>query len=162
VIDLKKGFYIFVFFIIAGGIFYFAENLNPKNGVTIGELVQLVNGDTKTGEVEIEEGLEDIKNENILEENKFSPFVSIGKSLQGKAKELYESIVVTNYDKDNFKFLKLASNLKPEELSRLYDTLTENNIDKSSIIEGIQNTIKDNSLSKEQKDKLSQLINRIK
>ncbi len=159
---MKKVFYIFVFFIIAGGIFYVAENINSKNGVTIGELVQLVNGNTKTGEVEIEKGLKDIKNENMLEENKFSPFISIGKSLQGKAKELYDSIVVSNYKKDNFKFLKLASNLKPEELSRLYDTLTENNIDKSSIIEGIRNTIKNNSLSKEQKDKLSQLINGIK
>lgn len=159
---MKKIFYIFVFFIIAGGIFYFAENLNPKNGVTIGELVQLVNGNTKTGEVEIEKGLENIKNENMLEKNKFSPFISIGKSLQGKAKELYDSIVVTNYNKDNFKFLKLASNLNPEELRRLYDTLIESNIDKSSIIEGIQNTIKDNSLSKEQRDKLNQLINQIK
>ena len=159
---MKKIFYIFVFFIIAGGIFYVAENLNPKNGVTIGELVQLVNGNTKTDEAKIEKGLENIKNEDMLEENKFSPFISIGKSLQGKTKELYDSIVVNNYNKNNLKFLKLASNLKPEELSKLYETLTDNNIDKSSIIEGIQNTIKDNSLSKEQKDKLSQLINGMK
>jgi hypothetical protein len=66
------------------------------------------------------------------------------------------------YKKDNFGFLKLASNLKPEELNRLYGTLIESNINKSSIIESIQNTIKDNSLSKEQRDKLGQLINGIK
>lgn len=147
---------------MAGGIFYIAENLNPKNGVTIEELVQLVNGNVKTGEVEIEKGLAEVKNENMLEEKKFSPFVSIGKNLQGKAKKLYDSIIVSNYNKDNLKFLKLASNLKSEELSRLFETLTKNNIDKSSIIDSLQKAIRDNTLTQVQKDKLNQLINQIK
>lgn len=162
VMDLKKIFYILVFFIIAGGIFYIAENLNPKNGVTIEELVMLVNGSGGKGEGEIEKGLEEVKKGNVLNEESFSPFIGIGKSLQGKAKELYDSIVVSNYNRDNLKFLKLASNLKAEELNRLFKILTENNIDKSSIIENMQKAIKDNTLTKEQADRFKQLLNDIK
>lgn len=159
---MKKIFYILVFFIIAGGIFYIAENLNPQNGISIGELVHLINGNTKVSEGEIEKGLESIKNENMLAEDKFSPFISIGNSLTGKVKELYNSILVSNYNKDNSKFIKLASNLKSEELINLFQTLKEQNIDISSMIQNVQNTIKDNSLTNEQRDKLKELVNKIK
>jgi phosphoribosylanthranilate isomerase len=162
VIAVKKIFYILVFFIIAGGIFYIAENINPKNGVTLRELSQLVNGNTKKNEEEIEKGLENIKDENMLEEDKFSPFISIGKSLTGGVKKLYDNILVSNYNRDNLKFIKLASGLKSEELIKLFQTLKEQNIDVSSIIEDIQNTLKDNSLTNEQRDKLSELIKQIK
>lgn len=159
---MKKIFYILVFFIIAGGIYYLADNLNPKNGVTLGELVQLVNGNAKTSEGEIERGLESIKDENMLAEDKFSPFVSIGKSLTGGVKELYDSILVSNYNKDNSKFIKLASNLKTEELVSLFQTLKKQNIDLSSMLENIQNTAKDRSLTKEQRDRLYELVKKIK
>lgn len=159
---MKKIFYILVFFIVAGGIFYIAENLNPKNGVTIDEIVGLVNGKAGTSEAEIEKDLEKVKNENMLDEKNFSPFAGIGKSLQGKAKELYDSIIVSNYNKDNLKFLKLASNLKPEDLSRIFETLIKNNIDKSSLTEGIKKAIKDNTLTQQQADRLKQSIEKIK
>lgn len=159
---MKKILYILVFFIVAAGIFYIAENLNPKNGVTVDELVQLINGNKKTDEVEIEEDLEKVKNENMLEGNKFSPFISIGKSLQGKAKELYDSIIVSNYNRDNLEFLKLASNLESKELIGLFEILTKNNIDKSSLMENIKKAINDNILTQQQVDRLKQSINQIK
>lgn len=162
VIALKKIFYILVFFIIAGGIFYIAENVNPKNGVTLKELSQLVNGNAMNNKEEIEEGLENIKNENMLEEDKFSPFINIGKSLTGGVKKLYDNILVSNYNRDNLKFIKLASSLKAEELMKLFQTLKAQNIDVSSIIENIQNTLRDNSLTNEQRDKLLELVKQIK
>lgn len=161
VMDMKKIFYILVFFIIAGGIFYLAENLNPKNGVTMEELVQLVNGNAKASEGEIEKGLESIKDQNMLAEDKFSPFISIGKSLSGKVREMYNSILVSNYNKDNSKFIKLASNLKSDELISLFNTLKEQEIDISSMIKSIQNTIEDNSLTNEQRDKLREVLGQI-
>lgn len=159
---MKKVFYILIFFIVAGGIFYVAENLNPKNGVTIEEIVQLVNGKTEIDNADIEKKLEEVKNENMLDENSFSPFVSIGKSLQGRAKEIYQNIIISNYSKDSLKFIKLASSLRPEDISRLFKILTDNDVNKSNIIENIQKTIKGNNMTKEQVDKLNQLISNIK
>lgn len=159
---MKKIFYILVFFIVAGGIFYLAENLNAKNGVTMEELVQLVNGDSSADEKKIEEGLENIKDENMLSENKFSPFINIGKNLSGKVREIYDGILANNYRNDNSKFIKLASNLKPEEMKNIFETLKRQNIDVSGMLESIQNTMKDTSLTEEQRNKLKELLSQIK
>ncbi len=159
---MKKIFYILVFFIIAGGIFYLAENLNAKNGVTMEELVQLVNGNSKVNEEKIEEGLINIKDENMLSENKFSPFVKIGSSLSGKVRELYDGILASNYRKDNSKFVRLAANLKPEEMINIFETLKSQNIDVSGMLQNIQSTLEDKSLTDEQRDKLKELLEQIK
>jgi hypothetical protein len=161
VIVLKKIFYVFVFFILAGGIIYFTNNLNPRGGVTIDELSQMIQGGTKSEEERVIKGLDSMENEDMLEQDKFLPFVEIGKTLQGKAKELYDNIIVSNYSRNQSQFLKLASGLKPEELSSLFRMLLDNKIDKSSIINDIQNALKDKSITEEKADELSQIVNQI-
>jgi hypothetical protein len=162
VIILKKIFYVLVFFIVAGGIFYFTNNLNPKGGVTIEELSRMINSGAKADGEKVEATLGNMKNENLFEKNKFLDFVEIGKSLQGKAKELYNSIILSNYKRNQSEFLKQASNLKTEQLNEVIKTLSEKNIDKSNIISSIQNTLKDKELTKEQAEKLAQLMEQIK
>jgi hypothetical protein len=159
--DLKKIFYLFVFFVIAGGIFYLAEHLNPKNGVTLEELTQLVSGVGEKTQVEIEKGLENMQKENILDEDKFSKLTLLGTSFKGSAKELYNNIILNNFKIDNTKFIELSSSLSFESIEGLYEILLESNIDKNAIIKGISTVQKSGNLNELQKKNLSKLLAKI-
>lgn len=177
---MKKIFCIMIFFILAGGIFYIAGNIDPKKGLTVEEVGKIINGsiDKTEGEkilnslksIDIskldaskqKDFLKFIESQNMFKGDRLKNFINSAKNLQGTAKELYYKVLYGSYKKNPSEFIKLASDLKIEELNAVFKVFINKYIEKSKLIDNIQNTIKNNYLTDEQRAKMNKLIDDLK
>lgn len=177
---MRKIFSIIFFFILVYGIFYFYTHIDLKNGLTINELNKIAVN--KIGKLEGEKILKNLnkidwtkvddktkgnilkflEGQNLINYNGLENLIKSSKEFTGSTKELYYKILYNNYSKNPFEFIKVLSNFKSDDISKILKTFTDKYIEKPKLISDLQNIIKEGKLDSQQKKRIDDFIGELK
>ncbi|SKA85010.1 hypothetical protein SAMN05443428_10699 [Caloramator quimbayensis] len=177
---MKKIFSIVFFFILIYVIFNFYTHTELKNGLTIDSLnkiavnkIDKLEGDkilkninkidwTKVDDKAKENILKFLEGQNLINYNGLENLIKYSKEFTGNAKELYYKILYNNYSKNPSEFIKVISDFKSEDISKILKTFTDKYIEKPKLISDLQNIIKEDKLNNQQKKRINDFVEELK
>lgn len=173
---MRKILSVIIFFMLVGGTLYVIKNIDPKEGVKLDDIKKVVSNieaklkDKKSIETDIKNlGAESqkallnlFKEDNLNKGKGISEFLNFGKYIGKEASDTFYSIAYENFSKNTNAFVKESLKLDTEDLNKIFTVFVDKYIEKPKFIEKLQEMMKSNSLSTDEKEKLNDIITKIK